>query len=126
MIAIKPKGHYVLIELMEVKNVSTGGIVLGDTKRESAAIQFGVIKAFGPTAFVGVAGCDPKDYPPGDPRYNMEPHQLWGVEIGDRVEFKRYEGTDTSLKSAGSLRYVPDTTLIGGVAGNFEITKADF
>lgn len=123
---VSPKGHYVLIELMSVKNQSESGIYLGDVTREKAAVQFGIVKAFGPTAFAEVAGCDPSQYPPGHPRYNMQPHQIWGVEIGDRVEFRRYEGTDTALKGVGHLRYIPDCTIVGGVTGDFEISKVDF
>jgi len=125
-ISVEPLGHYILVEPMKVKNETESGIYLGDNQREQSACEFGVVKAFGPTCFVGVQGCDPGDYPTGHPYHKMAPHQIWGLEIGDRVEYRRYEGKNTGIKNIGDLRYIPDMQIIGKVTGEFEITKADF
>ena len=86
-------GHYVLVEVLEVKNVSEGGIILGDTQREQTACEYGRIISFGPTAYVGISGCNPAEYPGNDPRCKMTPYQLWGVDVGDQVQFSRMEGS---------------------------------
>ncbi len=125
-ISVEPLGHYVLVESMEVKTMSRGGIALPKAEREQSACEFGVVKAIGPTAFLGVDGCDPEQYPTGSPQHKMTPHQIWGLNIGDRVEYRRYEGKNTGIKEAGDLRYIPDMQIIGKVSGDFEITKADF
>lgn len=125
-ISVNPLGHYVLVESMKVSDKSEAGIYLGDNQREQSACEFGVIKAIGPTAFLGVDGCDPEQYPTGSPQYSMKPHQIWGLDIGDRVEYRRYEGKNTGIKDVGDLRYIPDMQIIGKVSGDFEITKADF
>lgn len=125
-ISIEPCGHYVLVESLTVENKTESGIILGDNKREQAACEFGVIKAFGPTAFVGNHGCDPKEYAPGDSRHKMLPHQLWGLNVGDKVEFQRYQGKRTGVKQVGNLMYIPDTLIIGKVHGDIKLTTADF
>ena len=125
-ISIDPCGHYVLAELLTVENVTSSGLYLGDNAKEQAACEFGVIKAFGPTAFMAEPGCNPKEYPPGDSRYNMAPHEIWGISVGDRVEFQRYQGKRTGVKQVGNLMYIPDTLIIGKVHGDIKLTTADF
>jgi len=125
-ITISPNGHYVLIEALEVKSVSEGGIILGDVAREQMACEFGIIKEFGPTAFVGISGCNPAEYPPGDDRYNMQPYQLWGLNVGDQVEYQRLEGKATGVKNIGNLRYIPDVKIIEKVKGAISIDKSRF
>lgn len=108
----RPLGFYVLIEMQEVQEVSDGGIVLAiDKKREQDAVDIGVVKAIGPIAFCGLDGCDPNRYPPSHPYHKAAPHEIWGVKVGDKVEYRRYEG---KLSNAGkNLRYIPDTQIIG-------------
>jgi len=125
-ITIQPLGHYILVEAMQVKDTTESGIYLGDNDREQSACEFGVIKAFGPTCFVGVEGCDPSRYPSHFAEAKKQPHELWGLAVGDRVEYRRYEGKASGIKQAGNLRYIPDTQIIGKVNGDFELTKADF
>lgn len=50
-------------------------------KREESGNCIGKIVAFGPTAFQGYAGCR-EDSAPAD----------FGVRLGDKVEFARYDG----------------------------------
>ena len=125
-LTIKPSGHYVLIELVEVKPVSRGGIILTDVKREQKATQCAVVKAVGPTAFIGVDGCNPMSYPPGHENYNKLPYQIWGIEIGCTVGLNRYEGSDVNLVGVKNLRLIPDTQLTHTIQGEFTIDKADF
>lgn len=98
---IKPAGFYVLIDMDVVEETSEGGIILNNdlVKKEQAACQFGVITAFGPAAFKGFPGCDgPED---------------WGVAVGDRVEYRRYEGMRSNHPDAENFRYIPDSHIIG-------------
>lgn len=125
-VSVKPTGHYILIELIEVKQVSKGGIILTDAQREQKAAQFAKVLAIGPTAFIGVDGCDPMKYPPSHPNYNKQPYEIWGLEIGCTVGMNRYEGSDINVAGIKNYRVIPDTQLTHVVEGNFEITKADF
>ena len=104
---VRPLGHYVLIEIVPVKFVSNGGIVLSsanEQERERKGRDLGKILAFGPTAYKGFEGCDT---PEG-----------WGVAVGDVVELKgRYDGKFSSVaeydNQYSSLRYVSDSDIIG-------------
>lgn len=116
MSEIHPVGFYVLVEMDEVKETTESGIVVSlDTKREQDACDIGVIKAIGPTAYRGFAGCNPDDYAPGHPFAKMQPHEIWGVNIGDRVEYRRFEGKQSGTEGSKRLRYIPDTQVIGKV-----------
>lgn len=102
---IKPVGFYVLIEDVVVEEKTSGGIILPDTAkdREQEGVDFGWIRAFGPIAFLGYEGCEgPSD---------------WGVKVGDKVEFRRYEGKRSNAVEGDGprLRYVPDSSIIGVV-----------
>lgn len=113
--AIKPNGFYVLVEMIEVKNVSAGGIHLGDVRKEQDACDIGYIRAVGNTAFSKFPGCDPSEYPPSHPFYSMTPCQIWGIDIGDKVEYRRHEGKISGIAGCEKLRYIPDTQIIGKV-----------
>lgn len=106
----KPLGFYVLIEMDEIENLSAGGIVLAthtEHKREQNACEAGIVIAFGPLAFQGFHNCEgPED---------------WGVAVGDRVEYERYEGKASQYDKEGKvcelqdrrLRFIPDSKIIG-------------
>ncbi len=110
--AVIPLGFYVLIEMENVDNVSAGGIIKAthtEHQREQNAADVGIVISFGPLAFKGFEACNgPED---------------WGVEIGDRVEYERYEGKgsrfgldgDEPPASEARLRYIPDSKIIGKV-----------
>jgi len=115
MTAIQPNGYYVLVEMIEVKNVSEGGIILGDVRKEQDACDVGYVRAVGNTAFIGLPGCNPSDYPPGHDFYSKSPHQIWGIDIGDKIEYRRHEGKVSAIDGNERLRYIPDTQIIGKV-----------
>jgi hypothetical protein len=122
---ITPKGHYILIELIEVQQKSKGGIILTDAGKEQKAVQFAKVLKIGPTAFMGIDGCDPTKYAPSHPRYTMEPYQIWGISIGETVGMNRYEGSDVNVAGIKNYRVIPDTQLTHGVEGEIEISKTD-
>lgn len=104
---VKPLGHKVLIEVMPVQFKSRGGIIIvseNEKKREKKGREIGRILAFGPTAYLGFAGCDsPED---------------WGVKVGDVVELGgRYDGKHSAVVECDnkyeSIRYVNDSEIIG-------------
>lgn len=110
-----PLGHHVLIEIVPVKFVSSGGIIMSsenEKERERKGRDLGKILAFGPTAYKGFEGCEcPED---------------WGVKVGDIVELSgRYDGKFSSVaeydNAYKSLRYVMDNDIIGLFSE--EITK---
>lgn len=112
---IRPNGFYVLVEMIEVKNVSAGGIHLGDVRKEQDACDIGFVRAVGNTAFIGMPGCNPSDYPGSHPFHQKEPHQIWGIDIGDKVEYRRHEGKVSAVHGNDKMRYIPDTQIIGKV-----------
>ena len=120
MAEIKPLGHYVAVEIIENENKTASGIVLSTGKNaefERDAVEFGRVLAFGPTSFNGVTGCVPEKYAPSHPYHDMTPPEIWGVAVGDVVEFRRFEGKKTGLKGKERVRYIPDTQIIGKVIG---------
>lgn len=125
-VKVTPTGHYILIELIEVKQLSKGGIIIPDVNKEQKAAQFAKVLAIGPTAFIGVDGCDPMKYPTGHPNYTKQPYEIWGLSIGCIAGMNRYEGSDINVAGIKNYRVIPDTQLTHVVEGNFEITKADF
>lgn len=125
-VTVKPTGHYVLIELVKVSEKSKGGIIIPSVEREQKAAQFAKVLAVGPTAFIGVDGCDPRSWPTGHPNSTKEPYQLWGLEIGCTVGMNRYEGSDVNIAGIENYRIIPDTQLTHVVEGDIELTKADF
>lgn len=123
MTEIKPLGLMVAIEVLEVESKSKGGIVLATGKNaefEQDACEFGRIVAFGNTAFYGVTGCIPEKYPPSHPYHTLTPPEIWGVSIGDVVEFRRYEGKQSGVKGKERIRYIPDTQIVGKIIGDIE------
>lgn len=124
MIEIDPNGNHVLIEVMKIEQKTKSGLIVStgqNAKWEEGASGIGVIKKFGPLAFHGIEGCDPSGYPPDHPRFKMAPHEIWGVNVGDQVEFHRTDGKKTEIKSLGNVRYIPDTCILGKVTGNLEL-----
>ena len=107
----KPCGYLVLIKIPDQEEKSEGGIILPDdlTKKEQDACTTGVIIAFGPTAYQGWEGCKEM----GDVMMPRKPHELWGVEIGDTVEFRPFEGMKSSVDE--QYRYIPDSQIMGVV-----------
>lgn len=101
---IRPVGHYVLIEVPPIDEKSDGGIILAKETRdkEHRGTEVGFIKAFGPTAYKEWPGCTDPDIPP---------HLQYGVKVGDKVEFRRYEGKICALNE--ELRYIPDSHVLG-------------
>lgn len=106
---IKPAGYFVLVDVTEAESVTSGGIFLPKDliEKEQMAEETGVIRAFGPTAFVGMRGCEREDIPA---------HEQWGLKVGDKVEFKRFEGKRSFVEGLENLRYIPDTHIIGVIS----------
>jgi len=125
-VTIKATGHKLLIEPVKVKTVSAGGIILGDAQRENKAIGLGRVVDIGPTAFVGVAGCDPLKFPTNDPRYKMEAHEIWGVRVGDVVIYNRFAGFNPDVPEYKDFKFIPDIEVSGVACGEFEVSKSDF
>ena len=107
MSEIKPLGYYVLIEMVTVENVSAGGIHLGDITREQDAADVGYVRAIGPTAFVGYPGCDQNN--------DNTPAENWGLEIGMKIEYRKFEGKRSSSPDHKNYLYIPDSHIIGRI-----------
>jgi chaperonin GroES len=103
---IKPCGYFVLVDITEAEHVTSGGIVLPTelVEKEQMAEETGTIVAFGPTCFVGWRGCEREDIPA---------YEQWGLKVGDKVEFRKFEGKRSFVKGYEKHRYIPDTHILG-------------
>lgn len=124
-----PLGFYVLVEVVEVETESSGGIYLGDQGREQSAEEVGYLRAVGPTAYHGWEGCEVEvfksSFEKGTLPYDEElsdflhrrrlPYQKWGLQIGDMVEFRAYEGKKSVIPGYERWRYIPDSHIVGRV-----------
>ncbi len=93
---IEPCGYHILIELLEVKEESKGGIILAtkDVNHEQAAMPIGKVLKIGPTCY--------KNHDSG-----IDSAEEWGFTIGDHVQFPSH----VYMKVAGAksnLVYVLD------------------
>ena len=105
---IKPTGYFVLVEVVKVDETHEGTSIImvsDEHKRETGGRDIAHVKAFGPIAYKGYEGCDS--------------HKDWGVDVGDLVEFNRYDGkvprhaeTNEELKN---LRLIIDSDIIAVV-----------
>ena len=117
---IKPLGFYVLIEMETVEETTAGGILLpGDlVNKEQDATSIGYVRAIGPTAYVGYPGCDTtaKDAA-GDEKEvpGLEAHNKWGLEIGQKIEYRKFEGKKSAEPGYEDYRYIPDSHIIGAI-----------
>jgi len=124
---IKPLGFYVLIEMETVEKVSAGGIVLpGDLiAKEQDATDTGWVRAIGPTAYVGYPGCEreggelkniaEKGSIQLEKQPALSPADCWGLEIGQKIEYRRFEGKKSSEPGYENYRYIPDSHIIGAI-----------
>lgn len=114
-IPLSPLGFYVLVEVIEVESTSEGGIYLGDQGREQSAEECGYLRAVGPTAYFGWEGCESTGPTFEDGVWSDEilPYQKWGLNIGDLVEFRAFEGKRSAVPGFERWRYVPDSQIIG-------------
>lgn len=108
---LKPCGYYVLVELRNVEQKSSGGIVLPSSlvDREQEGEPMGVVIDFGALAFQGWEGCDAKT---AEGRAKQ-----WGIEKGDMAIFNKYDGTMplsiTETEGYENYRFVPDKSFKG-------------
>ncbi len=116
---IKPLGFYVLIEMEVVEDKSTGGILLGDNlvSKEQDATSIGFVRAIGPTAYVGYPGCDTDTTDiDGITAITIKtPSEKWGLEIGQKVEYRKFEGKKSAQPGYEDYRYIPDSHIIGAI-----------
>lgn len=108
---IKPLGFYVLVEMVKVEEFSPGGIarVKSTLEREQDAVDVGYVRSIGPTAYVGYPGCD---FEGEDGR---PPTECWGIFVGQKIEYRRYEGKKSALPGYENYRYIPDSHIIGAI-----------
>ena len=119
---IKPLGFYVLVEM---EKVTTGGVIeLPEDiiAKEQDATSVGYVRAIGPTAYSGYPGCDINDS--SSPLTAVEalsgmtsatPHGCWGLEIGQKIEYRKFEGKKSAVKGYENYRYIPDSHIIGAI-----------
>lgn len=138
---IKPTGTTVLVKVDNFEEVTEGGIVLTSeyADKEQAVIQTATVVAIGPCAFVGWRGCESPnaidlvvsrvtngkigDLPDSVAEHIIEkakwddpdypPYKQWGIDIGSKVEFKKFDGKKSVVEGHEDYLYIPDTHIIG-------------
>lgn len=107
---IKPCGTNILLKIKKHSEVSEGGIILNSSEvnKEQAIEQLGEVVAIGPCAYIGWKGCEEADD-------STEAAMIWGFEIGDQVEFKKYDAGDSIVDENDEFvfRYIPDISIMG-------------
>jgi len=111
MSKLKPCGYYVIVDVTPVESVTKGGIILPEdtVEKEQAVEETGTVVSIGPLAFLGMRGCTEEDVE----RTGLPAHKIWGIDVGDKVEFKKYEGKKSFVKGLEKQRYIPDTHIMG-------------
>lgn len=113
---IKPTGYYILVKMEKVEQTLKGGALDGfvlstnnEHEREQNGHDVGVLVALGPTSFNGFKGIDAD---------NVEERAAqWGVSIGDKIEFNRYDGKIPSHPDFVDYRIIQDAHIIGVIDG---------
>ncbi len=88
---IKPLGYHLLVEFEKIETEIQNGVLKGfkhasgeEAMRAQTGHDVGIVRAIGPTAHLGYAGCD------GDSP--EERAAKWGYGLGDTIIFKSYVG----------------------------------
>jgi len=109
---IKPTGYYVLVKMELVEQTVSDGALAGfviatkeEHQREQSGHDVGTLVALGPTAFNGFQGVVGTDA--------VVRAAEWGVKIGDKVEFNRYDGKTPSHPDFKDYRIIQDAHIIG-------------
>ncbi len=109
---LRPTGYYVLVKMeiveREVKDGALKGFVLSTTNentREQTGHDVGIVMSLGPTAFSGYQGIDGETA--------LDRAQQWGVDVGGKVEFSRYDGKIPSHPDYKDYRIIQDAHIIG-------------
>ncbi len=114
---VKPCGTTILVEIIPVDDTFEGTMIqrpVNDKTREEGGRDFGVVKEVGPYAY--------KDYKilRGN-KWEPINHSDWGYEIGDVIEFNRYDGKAPRISEVfpkfKNLRYINDNHIIAVYKG---------
>jgi len=110
---LKPVGWQVLVKMekveKEIKDGALAGFVISsdkENKREQEGHDRGIIVAFGPLAFSEIVE---------EGASAEERAEMWGVKIGDEVEFHRYDGKVPSTPGFEEFRVIPDKNIVATV-----------
>ena len=95
--SVTPTGYNVLIDMMEVKDTSDGGVYLGEStrSREQLAMTVGQVVAFGPACFRNMES-------------GINSPEEWGVKVGDWVRFPTQCFTKTPTTECKTLVMILD------------------
>jgi len=109
---LRPTGYYVLVKMEEVKNEVEDGALAGfqlaskdQHTREQSGHDVGVLISLGPTAYCGYQGVE------GETAEQRA--ECWGVTVGNKVEFNRYDGKKPNHPDFQDYRVIQDGMIIG-------------
>lgn len=118
---IKPLGFFVLIEMFQVKNEGLIELPQELLDKEQEATDIGWVRAIGPTAYVGYPGCEAATSSMDDVLNDavkvstITPADCWGLKVGQKIEYRRFEGKKSAVKGYENYRYIPDSHIIGAI-----------
>lgn len=101
---VKPCGTTILVEIIPVEDTYEGSVIqrpTNETKRETGGRDIGRVLEIGAYAYK---------------EWGLT-HKDWGYEVGDVVEFKRYDGKAPRISETfdqfKNYRYITDNDIIG-------------
>ena len=105
-----PLGYHILVQCPQVEEQSAGGIIKPDKvlQAERAKINTGTVVAFGKRVFSNYAGISADGT-------SEERAEMWGVKIGDRIQFASYQGhlfDERTMETDGDCRVIKDEQLV--------------
>ena len=106
---LNPTGYYIRVSVEDIEEVSEHGIILAsakDLQLQQDGHDVGILEAIGPLAFTGMRGID-------DELDSITRAEKYGVKVGDRIQFNRYDGKVPRHAEKGNYRMIQDQHVIG-------------
>lgn len=103
---LKACGYYILIEIPQKEGIKSSTIIIPDevSDAEVSNSDVGLVRSIGPSAYSGMSAIEGET--------GIERAEQWGVKIGDKVEFTRYDGKRPSTEGYENFRFIQDQHII--------------
>lgn len=107
---LKACGYYILVEIPEKESIKSSVIMISQEFKDEEvyASDIGIIKDIGPTCFSGMEALM-------DIKCSIERAKKWGIKVGDKVEFTRYDGKQPTTPGYENYRFIQDQHVIARI-----------